>query len=139
MDDNVSDVRRRLAVLRTRLTPAPAAQAPASDPGALRVRQAAIGLAVGAIVLAGAATGAYLSAWSGYQHEVKLCTSMPCTPSDYPSLTDRVRTAQIAGYTLWTLAGVVAIADVALWVVAAKQASTTHAFLRGRPGLGLRF
>jgi tetratricopeptide (TPR) repeat protein len=133
-DDSAPDVRRRLAVLRTRL--APAASAP--DPRAPRLRKGAIGVAVSAVVIAGAATGAYLSAWSDYRHEVKLCTIAPCTPSDYPSLSDRVHTAQIAGYALWGLAGAAAVADVALWVLASKKASTTHA-LRGAPGLGVRF
>jgi tetratricopeptide (TPR) repeat protein len=133
-DDSATDVRRRLAILRTRLAP----DATAPDPRVLRLRKAAIGVAVGAFAIAGAATGAYFSVWSDYRHEVKLCTGAPCSPNDYSSLSDRVHAAQVAGYTLWGLAGALAVTDAALWVLATKKASATHA-QRGAAGLGVRF
>jgi hypothetical protein len=68
-----------------------------------------------AVVLAGAGTGGYFSAWSDYQSRSAACNGA-CSPSSLGSLRSEVQTAQIVGGVLWGLAAVTAAVDVVLWL-----------------------
>jgi hypothetical protein len=119
----IAEVQARVAVLRERVDRVHSAER-------RRLRIAGITLAVGALAVAAAGTGGYLSAWRDYQAERTLCTAQPCAPASYPDLTDRVHRAQIAGYSLWGLGAALAIADIAVWAAYARLSPVrVHAWI----------
>jgi hypothetical protein len=95
--------------------PVPASRAPLTS-----LRKAAIGLGVGAIVLATVGTGVYLSKLSDYRQQREACMG-GCSPVSLQALTDDVQRVTAGGATLWALAGAAAVVDVALWIVEARR------------------
>jgi hypothetical protein len=71
------------------------------------------------VVLVGAGTGTYLSAWKEYDSRSSACHSR-CSPAEIDGLRTRVQTAQVGGAVLFSLAGVAAIVDIALWALDAR-------------------
>ena len=109
-------MRERIAVLRSRVRQPPPAPPPPSAPAHdRRALIAPVVLGAGAVVLAAAGTGGYLSAWSDYQSSLSTCQHA-CNPSQLGSLHDKVQRAEVAGGVLWGLAAVAAAVDVVLWI-----------------------
>jgi len=97
----------------------PAAPAASSEHTRSALRTCAVVTLVAAVGLAGAGTGAYLSAWGDYDNQRSSCGGM-CSAQQVDGLRTRVEIAQSTGAVLWTLAGVAVVTDVALWVLDAR-------------------
>jgi tetratricopeptide (TPR) repeat protein len=126
-DPSAPEVTHRVSVLRARLGMANEEQAERDRRGERRLRHAAIGVAVAAVVLGGAGFGAYYAEWGAYQHERSICAGTKCVSSSYAGLSGRVAAAEHAGYALWGVAGAAAVADVVLWVIDARRSAHVKA------------
>ncbi|MSP61520.1 MAG: hypothetical protein EXR72_14510 [Myxococcales bacterium] len=123
-DPDALQLRARVGALRLRAgprapatvaVPAPAVVVPGEVGRSLRVPA----LAVGIFALASAAVGTALvgSVSGDFSAKQTECEFRRCVPSDWANLERRAN----AGYSLWVVAGVVAVVDVALWVIDARR------------------
>jgi hypothetical protein len=109
---SIGELRVRVAELKPPPSPSPERMS--------RLRIAAISLTAGAVVLGAAGTGAYLGEWKAYADRRSSCQG-GCAPSSLTGLSNRIDRARDAGYALWGIAGAVAVVDVVLWTIDAKQ------------------
>jgi|GEM_PF-2170193 len=114
--ESSGEVRQRILVLRARSTPFAVEVRRGAPPLKRPLRNAAIGVAVGALVLAAAGTGVYFSAWSDYTARRDQCMGQ-CLAPTLTGLRNQVDNAVVGGAVLWSLAIVAAAVDVALFVI----------------------
>jgi tetratricopeptide (TPR) repeat protein len=119
---DIAEVRARLAVLQARVPQSPTATPEQDDARRARLRIAAY--VDGSLALAAAIAGAGLvgSVNASYNSLHQVCSTRPCTPSDWHD----AQTRATAAYALFAVAGAAEIVDIALFVRAYRHRPTAH-------------
>jgi tetratricopeptide (TPR) repeat protein len=118
---DAAEMRARIEVLRARVTPLKPVEAPKPPPPPPRrnraLRGAAIGVAIGAVVLVVVGAALISTVSNDYELLEGRCSFRQCGPSDWAGLPEKAN----ASYALFGLAGAAAATDVVLWVMESRQ------------------